>query len=578
MKPAEKARLRVVSFGDEISLGKINYADAKLNEKFVAWLKKKGVTAADLKVDVAKARLADTGRLAWYSNLFNEEERFAGYREMTELVQGLFGKEVLTGANYSPHHLALCYGPIFQWVDIFKHRGMSMFWAEDYIFSVPEVPQMVSWMLAQARCAVKYHNQPIHFYVMPHAPGQEPGFLRRNFLSAVGNGTAHVDNFWVAPAERFTENYVAWSYRDTFRVIGESILDSAEAERFQSGGKVRRARVALLTGKATDFNESRRMVDRKDDPFLRRCANAPAKVNQVLCRKDQQYLYLALRHAQHAVDLVTEDDVADGALKDYDVVYFAGEWIERRTVRKLDEWVKAGGVLYATAGLGTHNEHDEPDPGLLDLLGLRQAKTTRNAAAPRTLLELPLLEPIDTLSLDGKKVACVGMRQVLTPGKAKVLGKWADGSAAVTVHAHGKGQAFAVGTLAGAAYLRTGLRKVPYARGGRGTLYNPVGFDATATRLARLAVDARKPVQSAWTANPGVEATVIDHPDGTLVTLVNWTNGPLEKLTVNVRLAVAPASARSVTGQKAVAVQYADGVARFTLDLAEGDFVLLPRK
>jgi len=47
---------------------------------------------------------------------------------------------VLTGANYSPHHLALYYGPVFQWVDNFKHGGMSMHWAEDYIFSVPEAP------------------------------------------------------------------------------------------------------------------------------------------------------------------------------------------------------------------------------------------------------------------------------------------------------------------------------------------------------------------------------------------------------------------------------------------------------
>src|SRR5207302_3518410 len=108
--------------------------------------------------------------------------------------------------------------------------------------------------------------------------------------------------------------------------------------------------------------------------------------------------YLALRHAQHAVDLVTEDDIGDGVLKGYDVVYFAGEWIERRTVRRLDDWVKAGGVLYATAGLGVRNEFDEPDPGLTRLLGLSEVKTKKNAIAPRTLLELPLLELIDTLS------------------------------------------------------------------------------------------------------------------------------------------------------------------------------------
>ena len=47
---------------------------------------------------------------------------------------------------------------------------------------------------------------------------------------------------------------------------------------------------------------------------------------------------------------------------------------------------------------------------------------------------------------------------------------------------------------------------------------------------------------------------------------------------MSVRLAKAPTSARSVTGQKAVAVTYREGVARFTIDLAEGDFVLLAGK
>ena len=97
-------------------------------------------------MNVAQATLETAGnpRLVWYSNLFNEEERFADFRARTELVKKELGPHGLAGANYSPHHLALCYGPIFQWVDIFKHNGMSMFWAEDYIFSVPETPLVVT--------------------------------------------------------------------------------------------------------------------------------------------------------------------------------------------------------------------------------------------------------------------------------------------------------------------------------------------------------------------------------------------------------------------------------------------------
>src|SRR4029450_1050712 len=105
-------------------------------------------------------------------------------------------------------------------------------------------------------------------------------------------------------------------------------------------------------------------------------------------------LYLALRHAQHAVDLITEEDIVEGYLKNFDVVYFAGEWLDHRCVPKLDEWVKAGGVLYACAGLGLKNEFGEPQPEMLKLLGLKDVKTTKNAYHMRTLLELPLCEAI----------------------------------------------------------------------------------------------------------------------------------------------------------------------------------------
>jgi hypothetical protein len=576
-KLADKERLRVLSFGDEISLGSINFKDPTLQEKFRAWLKARGLGRADLGVEPAEAVLTRDGspRLVWYSNLFNEEERFAAFRDLTQLARERIGPHVLTGANYSPHHLALYYGPVYQWVDIFKHQGMSLIWAEDYIFSVPEVPQIISWQFAQMRCGAKYHQTPIHFYVMPHAPGQEPGFLRRNLLLSVGYGAHHIDNFWIALAERYTENYVSWNYRDTFRVLHEAIFDTAEAEKLQAGGTLRPARVAVVTGKATDFNESRTLIDKARDPFARQCRNAPTSLNQIICRKEQQMLYLALVQAGHMVDTITEDDIVAGALKAYEVVYFAGEWIDERVVPRLEEWVKSGGVLYASGGIGHLNQFGEPEPAMRRLLGLKDSRLDKHLVILRTLLELPLLEPCDSISLGGDQVPAIGLRQVLVPETARVLGTFADGSAAVTVHELGRGKAFAVGTLAGAAWMKTALRPIPFARGGRHTVYNPTDFDPSATRLVRLGLDARAPEPAAVCSQPGVEAIVLDHKDGTLVTLVNWTNGPLKDLKVSVRLARQPATARSVSGQKDLHLEYANGRATFQLDLAEADYVLL---
>jgi hypothetical protein len=580
-KIPDKSKFKVMSFGDEISLGTINYGDPAMQTKFTAWLKQKGVTDADLGVAVDAAKLADretNKRVGWYAQMFNEEERFGFYRDLTAKTKALIGPQVETGANYSPHGMPMYYGPIYQWVDIFKHNGMTMFWGEDYIFSVPMPPQIVSWMIATMHCATKYNNQKIHFYVMPHAPGQRADFLRRNLVYSIGAGVNHIDNFWVAPAETFTENFIAWNYTDSFKAIHESIYDTAAVEPIQVGGKFRNGQVAVVLSKATDHNERLTRVPKAQDQFARRCKNAPDQIEQIICRVDAQMTYLALKHAQQGVDLITEDDIVDGILKKYSVVYFLGEWIDHRVPARLESWIKEGGILYASAGVGHFNEFGENEKGLLKVLGLKDASNIRkDLYCIRPLLELPVATPIDTIKMGEASTPAIGMKQVLVPDSAKVVAKWSDGSAAATVNELGKGKAFAVGTLAGCAYMKSGLPVTPWARGGNRAAVCPTQFDPTATLLIRLAVDV-KPIDTEVTcSNPYVEGNVIDNTPGTLVTLVNWTLSPAKSVEVSVKMPAAPKSVRAVAAQKPVEFKYADGRVTFMADVADGEFFVLAR-
>ncbi|MCX5662059.1 MAG: hypothetical protein NTW19_20460 [Planctomycetota bacterium] len=592
MDDKSRARMNTISFGDEITIGRIDFADPAMQTAFTAWLKEHGITEADLGLPIDKALLTDhdaNPHVGWYANLFSDEQRFAHFREMTQLARKLFGPQVQTGANYSPHGQPQYYGALNQWVDIFRHNGMTMYWAEDYIFSVPQVPQMISWMFATMHCATKYNHQLIHFYVMPHAPGQTPENLRRSMVFAVGSGAAHIDSFWVGPQELWTENFVSWGYNDIFRVLHESIFDSGEVEKISRHGVRRVGRVGVVLSRATAFNEARVKVDAAKDPFVALCANAmtprkakdgtelPPITAQILCRLEQQMLFLALKHAGHNPELITEDDIMDGCLKNFDAVYFAGEWADHRAVAKLDAWVNEGGVLFADAGCGARNQFDEADERMAQLLGLKASPASKDHYVIRPLLELPLAKPIDTLTLAGEAIPAIAMKQVLTPAGAKVLGTWSDGSPAATVNAHGKGKAFAVGTLAGVSYMKTALKVIPYARGGRHTVYNPVDFAPAATKLARLGIDAASVPRDVVCSNPLVEPVVIDSPAGTLVTLVNWTNAPIKGLTVTVKMPAAPKAAKSVQRQQDLPVKFAEGAATFSVDLDEADYVVLTR-
>ena len=574
--------LRVLSFGDEIHFQKIDYDCADNINAFRLWLKEEGVGEDELRVPVDEAVLTDIEpRLAWFTRRFSAVANFRQYREMTVLAKELIGEQLLTGANFSPHEPAPAYfGPVYQWIDAFKHNAMNMFWTEDYIFSTMDVPQIISWQFAQIRCAVKYNKQPIHYYLMTHSPGQQPSVFRRNGLMAVGSGAQHIDNFWVTPAENFTENYIAWPYLEQFQAVHELIYDTAEAEVCLKEAKTRQAQVAVLIGKATDENETNTLVPKEKDAFIKRCRNAPATITQQLCRRESSLLHLALRHAGVQVDVITEDDVIElNGLDGYKAVYFAGEWVNTRTSAKVEQWVEAGGVFYATAGLGHRNQYDERESSLLKLLGLESVTTEKDNYVLRTLAELVLAEPIDTIrgsTLGDDDISAIGMRQILTPADAETVATWQRGhGAAVTVRKLGRGKLFAVGTLPAHGYMKTGLRRVPATRGGKRQEFHPTEFAKAEANLVRLGVDAAGIDREVTVSEPHVEGLLLDNDKGTCLTLVNWTNAPKKKIEVQVKSGFKPAIVRSVQQQKNLDFNYDNGRVTFTTKLPDADYVLL---
>ncbi|MFP6901274.1 MAG: hypothetical protein VCA36_10045, partial [Opitutales bacterium] len=574
----ERRNFRVCSLGDEINIGEIKYDDPQYVEPFRAWLKARKLTAADLKVSPDKATLNGNNRLKWYARQFSAEERFKRYRSLNQVALQAFGPQVYTGANYSPHHDVMYYGNHLQWIDAFKHRAMSMFWTEDYIFFVPELPQTISFMFARMHCAVKYHKQPIHMYVMPHAPGQPADYFRRNVLLSIGAGAKHLDHFWVAPQENYSENYVSWQYPDTFQAVFESNHDLAAVEPLLVDAKRRPARVAVITGKATALNEDHAPVKVADDRFLKSCHLAGKPV-QNICRKDHQLIYLGLRQAQYDVDLITEEDVVeDNILQRYKVVYFAGEWINQRAVPKLDAWVRGGGILYASTGLGHLNQYNEKEASFHKLLGVTTSAPTKNLYHHRPLLELPLADPIARTHPDDLPLEAIAFQQKLRPSapETRVLARWSDGSGAVTERSLGRGKVFAVGTAIGASFWKTALKPLPWARGGRVNLYNPVDFDPSAWRILNLGVDAALLRRQVECSRTGVESWLLDNKVGTLLTLVNWTNEKrLDSLEVRVRLPAKPAKVFSVTNQRPLPFEYADKTLRLTTTLEAADFIMV---
>ena len=129
--------------------------------------------------------------------------------------------------------------------------------------------------------------------------------------------------------------------------------------------------------------------------------------------------------------------------------------------------------------------------------------------------------------------------------------------------------------------MKTTVKAQPWARGGRLTLH----YQNPSTDLPPLiwqylvilgpSVGKIDRAADCKFSEGKVESIVLDHKDGTLLTLVNWTNGPVKDLEVQVRMKDAPKTVRTVSGQRNLAFTAKDGVVTFRLDLAEADYVML---
>ena len=162
-------------------------------------------------------------------------------------------------------------------------------------------------------------------------------------------GAKHFYYWTYGPTATSTENY--WSdqpgsypgmaHLSRLLEFGEPII---------APGKPRTTRVALLYSLSSDLWQ----------PF------------NYVHMLERRGLYLALVHDQYLVDLVTEEDVAEGRLRDYAALYSADPCISGAAAKGIDQWVRQGGTFVATCDAGSRNEFGEPTTVMRKLFGLRE--------------------------------------------------------------------------------------------------------------------------------------------------------------------------------------------------------------
>jgi hypothetical protein len=564
--------LYIVSYGDEIHLPPVPLTDAELG----AWLAARGV-----KYDGTVKFVSDkTQPLYYYSQIAAKEKGGRAFAEGTAYYKS---KGVLTGANYSPHANYLV-GEL-DYVRTFKLRAMSMPWAEDYVWQIPEFSvQVTGYLTSGLRAGAKYDDLPIHLYVMPHSPGNTPRDFRLSFYTAVAHGTKMVNYFCASPlAVGATENYVATDDLAMWRQVHACTHEAGAFEDYVVDGKVRPGQVGLLLSSVDDV-----MTGANNFSFA-------------MHNNERKAVYYALRHAQVPVDFLSEDDVTEGRAKDYRVIYVTQQWMRSKAAEALAKWVQDGGTLVALCGGGFLDEFGKPNPAVAALYGVKaQQLTTDPQLVGKYLLhdntpfltkqDLPPYQPIDKVQWgrgDGavSGVPVIVWKQQIEAGEGKVVGTYADGKPAVIEKVHGKGKAVLFGFLPGQAYLKSGLPLRPPDRGATDAAFAhflPTAMDA---KLRRALVDDFLPAGFVRPVECGetlVETTCIDTPgkDGKparlAVPLLNYTGKPIKALAVKINGLTGARAVRSVE-RGALTAETRDGATRVTLPLDVADMLLIDR-
>jgi hypothetical protein len=553
-------RVAVISLGDEIDLEK---PPADAHALFRAWLQGHHPTPGDVDPSLRSwkdARYSPSETMKDRApGLYHASRRFEFAHGIDALARSTTALQRLAprafvGANYSPHPERYL-GRTHKWVSVFRRGAMTMPWSEDYAYSFPVGSQQMNAIDVDLfRAGLRHHpDWPIHMYVMPHVPGNHPDSFRRLFYSDLAHGTRIFNLFDFRPAvHSYTENYVNGT--EMYLTVRTALHELGTFEDVIQEGTVQPAKVGLF------FSETGDAWEDDTPPF----------------GAGKRSLWLLLKHRELPLDIIVEEDLEDGTLSSYEVLYLTDRHVSRAATRKLAEWVSRGGTLVATAGAGLRDERDQLNRPMMELLGIEETELSiEHEPVDLEKRDLPWATPVGTVSTAEKTFPIFSARSRVRAVTSSVEARLEDLAPAATRRDVGKGHAVYLSFLPGLSYLRPALPRVPVDRNSRldsMSHWLPETVDATAGDLAASpCARVKRPVSASV---PFVESSVIRSPSAIVIPLVSWSRSARRGVRVDVGIPLEGRRAELASGGKLSELPLAGGRS-FVLDLDVADAIVL---
>jgi hypothetical protein len=525
-----------------------------------------------------------TRKVMYYAGKFGQWWSVKQLRQTTDLVRETFrqhGIQMKTETLPSDHSFFNAWGPPhcgmgYRGLDFFEIRAqeaVDVLSAEDWLGLNHMYGPSCTWTGAMAfgylsailRSGIGDRNVALRALITP----SDDGYLRLKAYSALGQGAKSFFFWTYGPTYIGTENY--WSdLRSEYDGIAKLTRALEKAEPILHNAKLVRDPVAILYSVSHDLWHT-------DEPasFV-----------------ENRLTWVALRHLGVQPDFLREEDVEAGRLAGYKVLYITGQCVTRKASQKIDEWVKAGGVVYLCAGAATRDEFYEPHlPPFAALVWpadatKRMIKQTGHQFNER--VDLPKIKPITTVTKEiGRHVyrlPVLGIRlDVREPSSGPDEAVFGDRRPASRMAYHSAGKVFAVGFMPGLAYspFKVGQTTLdeewplpprwiigdtpPVAAG----LIGPFPMSDPRAVVCET-------LDRGYAGTP-IESSLLTGPEGSAIILVNHGYKPINRLSIRVKL---PHPVRTAISTEGAAVRLrGDGDFKaLEMPLEWTDIVLLPKQ
>ncbi len=563
-------------FADEIAARPLIGESAQAREHFHAWLAAKKIAPKNLGVaklsdvvpletpaafkEAAKLNAPAARRVFYYTSRFRQHAGTQRIRWHTESFHRHFPKGPITstlvadhpyfggtGLGMGFHQADSAWGNwtlALNWFDLARAQAVDLIGIEDwmglqYMYGPNytwEGFQLMGFQASMMRSGGRSQT-PIICWITP----SDETNLRLKSFSSLAQGAKHFFYWTYGPTATSTENY--WSdLRGSYDGIARVTKQLAAAEHLIHPGELRQTRVALLYSISSDLWQ-------------------PYNYRHMLERRGT---YLSLVHDQYTVDMLTEEDIEAGRLKQYKALYATDPCISVAATAAISRWVRGGGHLYGSGTAGSRNEFNEPVDGLAQVFGIQaNPKATPQPGNYRTrghLNKIPHLDQIKLRSADSMPSAgfdVIGLKVAAQTKGGDAVGQFQDGSPAVVSNEFGKGRSIFVATTPGISYIKDAkfaarelAEKWPDAHR---NFINHLADRSGANRALLL-------------SHSVVEAGVYEAPKGIAVVLANFTYEPVDRLEVILPVRKPVRSVRMASSMIPVEFKIVPAAERFKAD------------